>query len=100
MGRAPPPAPQAALTSARYGRKMALARLPVMPLRMKMMEMRSQPASFSRSRSTVIWKVTDTRQWMMLEVEDHAGHLPCHSPCPALPPTAHRHKTAHKAVPH
>lgn len=65
-----PPAPQAALTSARYGRKMALARLPVMPLRMKMMEMRSQPASFSRSRSTVIWKVTDTRQWMMLEVED------------------------------
>lgn len=56
----------AALTSALYGRKMALARLPVMPLRMKMMEMRCQPASFSRSLSTVIWKVTDTRQWMML----------------------------------
>lgn len=48
---------------------MALARLPVMPLRMKMMEMRCQPASFSRSRSTVIWKVTDTRQWMMLGEE-------------------------------
>lgn len=61
MGRAP-----LALTSALYGRKMALARLPVMPLRMKMMEMRCQPASFSRSLSTVIWNVTDTRQWMML----------------------------------
>lgn len=62
--------PTPALTSARYGRKMALARLPVMPLRMKMMEMRCHPASFSRSLSTVIWNVTDTRQWMMLEREE------------------------------
>lgn len=41
---------------------MALARLPVMPLSTKMMEMRCQPASFSRSLRMVIWKITDTRQ--------------------------------------
>lgn len=31
-----------------------------------MMEMRSQPASFSRSLRMVIWKATDTRQWRIL----------------------------------
>lgn len=73
---------------------MALARLPVMPLRMKMMEMRCQPASFSKSRSTVIWNVTDTRQWMML------GERPCvRDPCPALPPSALGHETAHRTPP-
>lgn len=45
---------------------MALARLPVIPLRMKMMEMRCQPASFSKSLRMVIWKTTDTRQCTML----------------------------------
>lgn len=36
--------------------------MPVMPLRIKMMAMRCQPASFSRSRRMVIWKTTDTKQ--------------------------------------
>lgn len=31
-----------------------------------MMEMRSQPASFSKSLRMVIWKATDTRQWRIL----------------------------------
>lgn len=83
-GLAPPrPVPRVPRvpTSARYGRKRALARLPVMPLRMKIMEMRCQPASFSRSRRMVIWKITDTRQWMTLGGDTRAsasarGHQP------------------------
>lgn len=59
------------LTSALYGRKIAEAKLPVMPLRMYMMEMRSQPASFSRSLRMVIWKATDTRQCKILQ--EHRG---------------------------
>lgn len=61
------------LTSALYGMKMALARLPVMPLRMKMIAMRCHPANFSRSRRTVIWKITDTRQWITLGAETDKG---------------------------
>lgn len=74
------PAASRVPTSARYGRKMALARLPVMPLRMKMMAMRCQPASFSRSRRMVIWKITDTRQCTTL-----GGDTPGISPPPRLP---------------
>lgn len=59
------------LTSALYGRKIAEAKLPVMPLRMYMMEIRSQPASFSRSLRMVIWKATDTRQCKILQ--EHKG---------------------------
>lgn len=44
-----------------------------MPLRTKMMEMRCQPASFSRSRRMVIWKTTDTRQCTRLGGGAHAG---------------------------
>lgn len=45
---------------------------------MKMMEILCQPASFSRSLSIVIWKITDTRQWTILGKGTH--HIQMISP--------------------